>query len=184
MRRLGIISLLVLGLAGMAFGQKSKIKEGVPATSDSLQSVPDSLQAQEAAGKAAIRGGLLMNASRDSLRAAAMAAPSDVVDTFGVDKVADGKSYLHATEIDKAHNRIKDIREQLEDAENQLELAKAEKRFSLAEITAAQEKLDAQKARLKLAEDKLVAIRDDWEAVTGINIRSEPEKPDSSPPTK
>jgi hypothetical protein len=160
MKRLGIIMLLVLCGCSVCIAQKTKVKAA------SGETAPDSSKAN-GAGKAAIRGGALMNASRDSLRGKGSLAPKDVVDTFGVKKPV-GKSYLHEPEIVKAEVRLKDMQEQILEAEKQLEIAKTEKHFTPEQIAKAQESLNAQKTRVAAVEAKVRKLRKDWEAVTGV----------------
>ena len=162
MKRIGLIILLQLVFASFGYSQKSKLKE-VAATETTAQ---DSSKSDSVVrGKAAIRGGLNMNAARDSLRGANLEPPVDVVDTFEVIKeYRIGTTRLREEQIVAAEKRLSEIREMLEKANSELETARVEKSASVERISELESKIGQEMVRLEESEARLKSIRADWKA--------------------
>lgn len=157
---------------GQAFGQKGKIKQ------EAVQG--DSAKAN--VGKAAIRGGTLMQASRDSLRAASLEPPRVVVDTFETDSNAySQRSFLSVKQLDAADLRLQENRTALADAAKQLATTEAKERYSEKELADAKARLEQQEKRLDVLQARLDAIRSDWEASKGLDKPKDAAGAEGSP---
>ncbi len=165
-----LILLFALLGTGLAFAQKSKIKGEASTTAPS------------GAGKAAVRAGALMQASRDSLRSSDLQPSAAIVDTFhNEDALYWGKSYLKKSEIVAAEKRIKEDRALYELSEKQYVRSQSDPRFTEAQLLASKGKLDDHKAHLDAAEAKIKAIRKDWEAVTMAPKSTSKDEPSAVP---
>lgn len=155
-----------MGLMGQAWGQKTLIKEAAATPQgDSAKAVGQ--------GKAALRGALLMEASRDSLRGQDLTPPSDVVDTFGLQEtVVHQRSFLRREALVAAHDRLISLHAQLSEAEAQLSKSEQDKRFSKADVDLATANLAARKEILADLETSFLRLQKDWEAATGMKLES------------
>jgi hypothetical protein len=168
-----LILLIALLGAGAMFAQKSNVKGDAAATDPA------------GAGKAAVRAGALMQASRDSLRSSDLQPSTTIVDTFFNDDVLYwGKSYLKKSEIVAVEKRLKEDRALYALSEQQYLLAQKDPRFTAAQLQTSKGKLDDHKAHLEAAEAKIKAIRKDWEAVITSSKPISKDEPSAVPPQK